>query len=352
MTVARPPPLYTVHDADPRQVRDTVLSIWRGNLGHERCGHEAKYEWFYLGSEGSPPLLQLLRHEPSGDWVGACAAGPRRMLWRGREIRGGVIVDFAVLPEHRSLGPALTLQQGLIAAGARRLDLLYGFPNPKAVAAVKRAGLDQLAEIVSYVRVLRHGRYLTRYLPGPLAAIVGASMDLALAVRDGLRRLRAPAAHVEWSERADERMDDLWRDSDHGDGLVMVRDAAYARWRFDHAPLGATRYLLVSRKADGKLRAWFAARSESGVLRVRDFWSDGGIGGIDRSCIDALLQAARASGHSAVSVEIGAPAACHAAWLSLGFFERRRRPVHGHWSVVSPETAGAALYLTASDKDG
>jgi hypothetical protein len=256
-----------------------------------------------------------------------------------------------VLPEHRSLGPALTLQQGLIAAGARQLDLLYGFPNPKAVAVVERAGLQQLAEIVSYVRVLRHGRYVARYLPAPLAGIFGALIDLAVAAWDGLRRLGSPAAHVEWAERADERMDVLWRESDHGRGLVMIRDAAYARWRFDRAPFGAMRYLFVSSKA-GELRAWFAARSESGILRVRDFWSVDAIGGVGRSSIDALLQAARATGHSAVSVEIGAPAPCHAGWTSLGFFERRRRPVYGSWSVTSPETAGAELYVTSSDKDG
>ncbi|MDR7098867.1 hypothetical protein J2X04_001214 [Lysobacter niabensis] len=351
MTAARPPLLYTVHDADPGQVRDTVISIWRGNLGHERCGHEAKYEWFYVGSEGPPPLLQLLRHEPSGDWVGVCAAGQRRMLWRGREIRAGVIVDFAVLPEHRSLGPALTLQQGLITAGARELDLLYGFPNPKAVAVVKRAGLAQLAEIVGYVRVLRHGRYLGRYLPAPLAGILGALIDLAVGARDGFRRLGSRPLRVEWTERADERMDVLWRESDHGTALVMIRDAAYARWRFDRAPFGATRYLFVSNKA-GELRAWFATRSESDILRVRDFWSVDAIDGVGRSSIDALLQAARATGHSAVSVEIGAPARCHSGWTSRGFFERRRRPVHGSWSVTSPETVGAELYVTSSDKDG
>jgi len=346
------PPLYTLHDADPSQVRDTVLSIWRGNLRHEKCGHEAKYEWFYLSSPSGPPLLQLLRHEPSGDWVGVCAAGRRRMLWQGREIRGGVIVDFAVLPDHRSLGPALTLQQGLITAGARQLDLLYGVPNPKAVAAVKRAGLGKLADIVSYVRVLRHARYLARYMPAPLAGVLGAFIDLAVTARDGFHRLRSPRVNVEWADCTDERMDTLWQQSEHGDGLVMIRDAAYTRWRFDSAPLGATRYLLVSGKECGNLRAWFATRSDSVILRVWDFWSDDAIRGVGRSYIDALLQAARSTGHAAVSVEIAAPEPSHAGWRSRGFFERRRRPVYGRWSVTSQETANNVLYLTSADKDG
>lgn len=351
MTVARPPPLYTVHDADPSQVRDTVISIWRGNLRHEKCGHEAKYEWFYQSNESAPPLLQLLRHEPSGDWVGVCAAGRRRMLWQGREIQGGVIVDFAVSPDHRSLGPALTLQQGLINAGARQLDLLYGFPNPKAIAAVKRAGLVKLGDIVSYVRMVRHARYLARYVPAPLAGILGVFIDVAVAARDGLRRLLSPRVHLEWTGCADERMDALWRQSEHGEGLMMIRDTAYARWRFDHAPF-ATQYLLVSSKRGGDLLAWFATRSDSGILRVRDFWSVDAIRGAGRPLIDALLQAARSTGHAAVSVEIAGPLPCHAGWRSRGFFERRRCPIYGRWSATPREATGADVFMTSSDKDG
>ena len=85
---------------------------------------------------------------------------------------------------------------------------------------------------------------------------------------------------------------------------------------------------------------------------MRDFWSEDGIHGVGRFWIDTLLRAARATGHSAVSAEIGAPPPCHAAWKSRGFFERRRSPVYGRWSVTSQETTGAELYLTSSDKDG
>src|SRR5688500_18512216 len=122
--------------------RDTVQSIWRGTLG-QQDRMAAKYDWFYLACPHGPPLLQLLRHI-DGDWVGTACAGRRRMRWQGRDISAGVLVDLAVVPEHRSLGPALILQQGLIEAGARDLDLLYGFPNPKAAAVFKRIGYNKL----------------------------------------------------------------------------------------------------------------------------------------------------------------------------------------------------------------
>lgn len=347
------PSLYTVHEADPTLVREAVLSIWQGSLKHERGGHEAKYAWFYLAGDGGPPLLELLRHEPTGDWVGTCAAGRRRMVAAGQEIRGGVIVDFAVRAEHRSLGPALTLQQGLIDAGTRELDLLYGFPNPKAVAAIKRAGFSQVAELISFARVVRYGPVLARYMPRPLAAIAGGILWVAGAPVRLLRRLLAPRTHVEWSDTADDRMDTLWRDSVHDQVAMMVRDAAYARWRFDKAPTGATRYLFVSDTASGPMRAWFATRSEAGVLRVLDFWSDDATGGMKWHRIDALLRAAATSGHVAVTLDLAGPEACLDSWRSQGFIERRRGQVFGRWSPGASEAPGAApFFLTTSDKDG
>lgn len=346
------PPLYTVHDADPTLVQDAVLSIWQGALKHERGGHEAKYAWFYLAGDGGPPLLELLRHEPTGDWVGTCAAGRRRMVVGGREIRGGVIVDFAVRAEHRSLGPALTLQQGLVDAGTRQLDLLYGFPNPKAVAAIKRAGFTPVAELISFLRVVRYGPILARYMPRPLASIAGGILSVAGAPVRLVRRFLAPRMHVEWSDIADDRMDTLWRESGHEQVAMMVRDAAYARWRFDKAPTGATRYLFLSDSLTGTLRAWFATRSEAGVLRVLDFWSDDAMDGMNRHRIDALLRSAATSGHVAVTLDLAGPEACLDTWRSRGFIERRRGPVFGRWSMGGSEGRVVPFFLTTSDKDG
>lgn len=352
MTTGTSLPLYTPHDADPARHQQIVLSIWRGSLQNRLGGHDAKYQWFYLSGPDGPPLLQLIRHEPSGEWVGACAAGRRRMLLNGQEIRGGVIVDFAVLPEHRSLGPALILQGGLIAAGARQLDVLYGFPNPQAVAAIKRGGYQQLADIVGYTRVLRHSRYLARHMPLQLANSIGVVIDLLVSAWEGVCRLVSPKVRAEWSERADERMDAIWQQSVRSDGLIMVRDAAYARWRFDEAPHGTTRYLFVSDGRGAAPLAWFATRSDSGVLRVWDFWSRNGVRGVSRTCVDALLRAARATGHVAVATELAAPRASLAGWRACGFLERERRPVYGRWSGPGEGATGATLYLTSADKDG
>ena len=131
-------PQYTLREGDAAVDRDTVLGIWAGNLGRDAL-MPAKYDWFYRQSPHGAPLMQLLHHGEHA--IGTCAAGMREFMLGDRCIRGGVLVDLAVLPEHRSLGPAMLLQQGLVAAADRRqIDLLYGFPNPKAAPVFKRMG--------------------------------------------------------------------------------------------------------------------------------------------------------------------------------------------------------------------
>lgn len=349
MNAAVQAPVYTAQSGDVVRDRDTVLAIWRGNLG--QAPHmAAKYDWFYLHASGKPPLLQLLRYDPGDIAVGACSAGRRRMVWGNRDIRAGVLVDLAVTPEHRSLGPALILQQGLIAAGKRELDLLYGFPNPKAAPVFKRIGYRHLCDIVRYARVLRHASYVARRVPPLLANVAGTLIDLAAHMADRLRSLGGPRLHSQWSDHADQRMDALWSGSRHGDGLLSIRDAEHVRWRFDQSPLGNFRHLLLG-DADETLSGWFATEAIEGTLHVRDFWTRDAAHGIGRHYLDALLRAARAAGHAAVSVELAAPASQLDAWYSRRFVERSRRPVYGQWTTVDHGGEDPAMFLTSADED-
>lgn len=340
-------PAYASDAGAVARDRETVLAIWRGNLGQD-ARMQAKYDWFYARCPFGEPLLRLLRHGEDGVAVGAAAAGPRRMLRDGRPIEAGVLVDLAVLPEHRSLGPALMLQGDLARAGGERFALLYGFPNPKAAAVFKRVGYERLGDIVRRARVLRHADYLARRMPRPLAVVAGFVLDRVRALADAVQ---APAERLvaSWTDAADARFDTLWAASPKADGLAGVRDAAFARWRFDASPLAKTRYLLLC-GADGALRAWFACQTEESVLHVRDFWSDDAATGIGHARIAALLRAARKAGHAAVSVEYAGPEARAAGWSAAGFVERSQRPVFGRWSDGSA-AAAVAIHLTSADED-
>jgi len=344
-------PAYAVVDGDVHRDRDKVIGIWRGNLGSEHRLN-AKYDWFYLQCPWGEPLLQALRHEPTGEWVGVAAIGPRRMLWQGREIRAGVLVDMAVTARHRTLGPALILQQGVIDRAMEHFELIYGFPNPKAVAVVKRVGYRKLGDIVRCSRVLRHAPYLQRLMPHALALPLGGLIDVLDRIGDVWRSWRTGHCDFEWSDRVDPRMQALWTEAQPGNGLLSVRDAVGLRWRFDQSGVHRSRYLLVGAHRGGPLTAWFACQVEDSTLHVRDFWSVGAAHGTPRAAVEALVRAARAEGHSVISVQYAGPHDTFAAWRAARFVERDRRPVFGKWRAsLEPAVRTGAIYLTPADED-
>lgn len=343
------PPQYVTRDGDVVVDREAVLAVWRGNLGHD-ARMAAKYDWFYRRAPAGAPLLQLLMHAGSDQPVGACAAGPRRMLCDGREIAAAVMVDIAVTPEHRSLGPALILQQGLFTAGQRVVDLLYCFPNPKAAPVFKRTGYTHLADMVRYVRVLRHAQYLRRrwpQLPAWLAPPTGALIDLGHRVRDAWRWPAARRLRAQWYDRVPD-IAPMWEASPKPAALTVRREAAHLRWRFDDAPVAGGlqpfRHLQIF-QGDTPV-AWFATRVDGATLHVHDFWSrDGALP--PPGVIVAALRAARRNGHAAMSVELATSPERLQPWLDTSFSARSRRPMYGHWF----DAAAPSLHLVAADED-
>jgi hypothetical protein len=256
---------------------------------------------------------------------------------------------MAVLPAHRSLGPALVLQQGLMEAAASRFDLVYGFPNPKAAPVFKRVGYVQMADMVRHARVLRHARYLERRMPRALARLAGPLLDLGVACRDAWRRRGDPPFAAAWVDRLGADADALWAASAMPAAAIALRDRTLLAWRFDRGPVPPTRYLELRDRGDGTLQAWFACQVEDDMLHVGDHWSRDGARGTSRAAIDALLRAARRDGHVAVSVQLAGPAPALAGWPGAGFQARGTRPVYGRWFDRTMPAPG--LQLTAVDED-
>lgn len=347
-------PRYTTHPGDVERDRDEILAVWGDHFGPLHMQAD-KYNHFYRDNPHGAAVIQLLRHQPGGELVGVIGAGPRPMQVQGHPLRVGVVAHFAVDAAHRSLGPALMLQQSLVAATRGRFDLLYGLPRPAAVGVSRRAGFRELGKLVRHARVLRHAPYFRRRLPAVAAAPLGAIVDLAGMLRDRIAaRLDAPLRWT-WSDAADARMDALWAGSARSGALTSVRDEASVRWRFDLPPAGRARYLLVS-SPDDTLLAWFACDVEEqpgDPLRVIDYWSHDAMTGIAPSLVRTLVAAARAERRPAIHLLLAATAGAMSGWRAQGFVARSDQPIIGLWHATPPVPADMPdLHLSWFDQDG
>jgi hypothetical protein len=350
-------PDYAVVDAALEDACEDAVRVWERNIGWAGRLPEM-YRRFYLDYPLERPILKLLRHFPSQSVVGTLGVGLRRVLWRGREIRAGMLAHFCVMREHRRIKPAVLLIKSLVDACSGRFDVLYAMPGtPNAAALGRLLSFPPSATLTRRVKIVHHAKYAARLLPRPFAALAGGALDGVSWCRERLQSGRGDnALHAEWADRIDPRMEQLWSDSPHGSQWNAVRDTSVLRWRFDLLPSQRRRYLLLAAEPHGPLVAWFACdtnASDPDILAINDFWCVQGTGGINRSVVRQLCHAAGRLGFAAVELRFAASDAVAAPWVREGFIERNRLPVFVFW--LNPTIAGDTQdlwHITDFDNDG
>lgn len=344
---------YEVIEGDLARHREAVIDIWRGHVGW-RNQLERMYDVCYLGCPHGKPVLRLLQERSSGKMVGTIGAGPRRMLWQGREIRGAVVSQMVVSPGHRTLAPALMLSRALITACDDRFDLVYALPNAMSGAVCRRAGFRPIGQLRRYVKLLRYKPYLPRVLPDVVAQVGGSLLDAVVAMRRRGNPKRHDELHATWTDAVTPGMQALWENSDHGEALSTIRTTSMLQWRLLGLPALERRFLLVAKGTS--LAAWFACETnvrDNGIMTVTDAWSADGVHGFDRSTIRMLCAMAYQAGFHAVEANLAAAPAVIAMWRAEGFVPRGQHPVFAKWTSTRKQgDIGAALHLTDIEQDG
>jgi hypothetical protein len=343
---------YDIVLADPREESAAVLRIWHGHFGPD-ADHPEKFRHIYLGNPFGPPLILLLRHIESGEYVGAAAAVPRPMILDGRRIDAAVLSHFAVLPAHRSLGPALRLQTGVIEACEGRFDLIYGMPTPKAEPVVKRIGYSRIASLKRYVKILRYGGYAARVLPSWLARPGGWSIDALAIASSQIRRAWPDGLRSTWTPHPAPDFDELWKNAPMHPGLASTRTVDFLTWRFSVLHGAEVRFLQI--RSAGKPMAWFACEDsggKNGRMSVIDYWFGRLVPEERKRCIRHLLSVAAAAGCAVIDIKLSGDRYDSDQWSASGFVERDESPIvakcySGSISLGDP----GRIHMTYADQD-
>ena len=264
---------YNVVVANVMMEKASICSLWRSGLNAANL-YEAKFDWYYQRNpEGTPGAL-FLRYSGGEDAVGVAAVGHRRMRLNNETILAGVLVDFVVRPEHRTLFPALLLQREMRHFALQTHQIVWGLPNPKATAVFGRAGYQCIGQMVRYVRVLRSSEYLARHIPRWISRVISPIIDWTLLGAVVLRGFGAQEYIAQWQNRPDARFNDLWERSAKPDQLIGVRDDQYLTWRFVDSPFRAHSFLTIVSNVDQRLVGYAACELEHQTLHVSDFLVD------------------------------------------------------------------------------
>lgn len=340
---------YAVRAADRQADRAAVLSL----LGeHMSSPPEGKYEWFYLGHPIEPPTVLLLTHGPQADRVGMAGLGTRRICMQGVDRTAGVLVDLVVRAEHRTLYPAVLLQKQMRQTALGMHSVVYGLPNKNSTPVVRRLGYSQVGELVRYSRVLRHGNYLERRLPGWLSRLLGVAADRLVPFFFKPERWKRNTWKGSWVDSFDARFDALWARAKVFNGLIGVRDAQFLAWRFSAQPGHQYRILVMTAPGETGIAGYAVCEPIGTTLHLRDFLVAPTHEGHVHRLIHLVAREAYRQGFFNLSQEFLGPSAWRDSLVAAGMRARDKRMLYACFGPQDEALLGTLdWYMTSADED-
>ncbi len=339
---------YATRALDLDAHHEALTRLWAENMSDRAIAAVTaeRVRWLYEQNPEGPPTTVVVVDEGGAGLVGCATVMPRRLQLGGRDVRAGMLCDFAVARRHRVGGPALMLQRALIEAARRDgYDFVWGYPNKNSLPICKRVGYTHVAESSSWVRPLRTEPILRRYAPGPAAGAGGALLDASLALAEGGAALALAlgrvGAHV---ARVDTRFDALWERGRGAYDITGARDAAFLRWRYEEFPTARHYTFGLTHRSSGALAGYATYRAlPGGRVHVTDLFCEDPARQLDALLL-RLVGATRAAGYASVAIDLIAGEDVYARLRRLGFV---RRPETRPFVVQPLALTGAALEAVA-----
>lgn len=329
---------------------EALMRLWRENMSDRRVGSvlSLRRRWLYDANPAGRAVTSLVRETKTGRIMGAASAYPRMFQVGDRVVKAGILADFVVEEGHRVAGPAIMVQRAVAKAAMEAgFGFLCGYPNRGAAPIFLRLRYKKIGETVTWVKLLKAGPQLEKFVNPVAARLAGLLLDRILDANDLRLAFARPAAGGAVPDpKLDARFDDLWRRGRVRDRVAGVRDAAYLRWRYAEHP--TRRYeLFATERKDGKLHGYVVYRVQDGRVFLEDLFCDGG-----SAQVEALLlrfcRRMRHDGHaSVVSSYVGAEG-FFGSLASTQFMQRPGRRVFMAYVDKSEEALRDSVYDVAN----
>lgn len=271
---------YIAALADPSH-REAIAQLWADNMSDRHIASviDQRWRWLYEDPRAAGVKTWVVQHDATRQVVGCASLCPRTLHVDGRQVRAGMLSDFAIAKAHRVAGPAIALQRKVITdSAADGTELVFGHPNRSAVPIFTRVGYRQLGTIAGWAKPLRSAKRLPEYMSPALAQMAAPVADIALATNDLRLLLTHAAAYRDVVlARADYRFDDLWERGKHGKPATVARSSAYLNWRYADFTTASYQLFAISKRFQPRrLRGYVAWRKDRDMAWIADLFWEGG----------------------------------------------------------------------------
>ena len=267
---------YRVDVFDPDRHREQLLALWSSSMTEARIARVTgeRYRWLYERNPTGPTRTFVAVHVESETVIGCASIVARRVLLDGRPVDAGMLCDFAIDKDHRTAGPAISIQRRVAKASVEAgVAFLFGYPNEAALPIFKRLRWTFVGQARAWVRPLRSEYKVRERIPNPLLARLGGLVvDTALRASEARHVVRRPRlVRSELLARADARFDALWERTQPR-AITGEKGAAYLDWRYAEFPTATYRFFALRRGR--RLLGFVAYTVEDEVVLVADLHCD------------------------------------------------------------------------------
>lgn len=346
---------YTVKLLLANEARQVISTLWNNVFDSFSW---TRYEWMYEQNPSGAATVCALYQSENGETVGAATAFPRMLRSNGTPVPGAIAADFMITRNHRSAGPALTLQRGLVTQNASLgIQVTYGFPNTKSAPIVLRIGYHKASGKHEFSLPIRADQYVANrvrsaWMRWPLTA----TMNFALGLRPSFFKNRLfSRLRTDTVNEVDERFDGLFKRISHQYILVGDKSTSFLKWRYINCPSTTYSVFIVSTGNNANIDGYIVYSIDGGTAYISDFAFDQ-----DRISLNELLiefaNNQRKHKICYITTSLAASTDVLDHFLHTGFRDRgESKPLVLHFSPnsqISLDTLSkGSWYLTPGDND-
>lgn len=290
---------FIVKQQDPSAYSKEIMLFWETYLPDTP---NKRVFWMTENPDGQP-LWYFGLHGDSGEIAGMISVMPKKLWINGEKTHAGIVGDFMISSKYRVFGPAMILQKTVIElVNQGRLDFLYTIPNDASVSICERAGMKKVADIYYYIKPLVLTKYLVRYFPNRLAALLSPALSILLRAMSLETYLKLNGEFIDISD-IDNNFDNLWQELKRSEPSILSnRSSSYIKWHYIDNPLHDFKVIGYKNNLRDGLSGYAIYTRENNKMEIFDVI--GLTKNIRQQLVKKLILTARSSGIESIYIRL------------------------------------------------